>query len=221
VDHRTSAQLILGFLTLAMTQMPVQASASTGGISPLSGVVPRGSTDTGFRYQMTLSSRSDVLVGQSDIGSVATLVLSAPGQTAGHVIVREIDAGDGTTALLITAPGSLANRIRRVTLLLRRERPDVDLWEQVDTHWARQRGEPLELAVQNGSVHHLAFSVSRLGSFWLVPRGGELNSEHISPKALLGGGMGSALAAWFWPAVVLGLAGLVARAAHLAQETLK
>jgi hypothetical protein len=212
VDRGASARLTawIGLAVLALATTPGSAAASSAGVSLLGSAVPSATTDTGLRERVELSARADLLVGRTERGAIDSVIVWAPGVGAGHVIVREIAGADGTTSLLLTAPPALIAHVRRATLLLRPADRDRTLWERDGTRWVRREGQ----AITIGASAQRAFSVAGLGAYWLTPHDVDLAGPTSSPPALLGGRLGVALSAWVWPALALGLVGLLARSIH-------
>jgi hypothetical protein len=198
-------------IALAIVPIPGTARASTGSISmPPAGILA-GSTDTGFRQRVPLTRRADVLVGRPRLGAIDHLIVAATDLTTGHLIVREITRDDGGTSFLLTAPASLAGRVRRITMLLRRDHPEVELWAHDGDRWVSHPAETVTI----GAASHRAFSVDGLGSYWLAPPRADLGADDASsPQELLGGRLSAALSSWLWPAIALGVAGFVARTTH-------
>ncbi|MCP4041883.1 MAG: hypothetical protein GY731_07980 [Gammaproteobacteria bacterium] len=182
----------MNWLGLATTMLAIclytvtqPVSATTGSVTS-SGAFSAGiSHDTGWRERVELTGADGLFAGWPTHPSIVLLTVYAPDVDAGQVILRDLQRPDGTRSILLTAPESLREKTRRVTIYLHRSATEAVILESVGGRW--QRREPLPLRVsmpnQSGMVTEelLAFSVSGLGHYWLVE--GQLPSRPPNTEA--------------------------------------
>jgi len=186
---------VFSWLVFLANEVLAVSSGYPGSVGIMSAIQ---SEDTGFRQSIELSSSSGMLVGRPNAGPVALISIYAPNIGASQVLLREIRLLSGDLTFLLTGPSSLESATRRATLFVRKDKPQLALWEWIDGAWKSRPAQSIPLAQDTANTMSeqteiTAFSVERLGLYLLwssdFPKSGNgyLLSVNPNKNTLLGG----------------------------------
>jgi hypothetical protein len=184
--------------------------------------------DTGSREWVELVGVSGLLSGRPKRASLQLITVYAPGCNSGHLLLRELVSSDGSRSLLLTAPTSLVEKTRRVTLYVKSLSKQLVLLEYIEGSWQHRRPQPLRVVAKDShdasQEDLLVFSMAGLGLYWLLeahaPEGSVATLGPLDPSAsrLLGGDMSRGLLPLVWSVVLLTLGWAISRWLHRAQR---
>ncbi len=199
---------VLLAITLAIGGSVASGSGLGAITGPGSGV---GSHDTGLRELVSLQPMGNFLIGRPVGGLIELIVIDAPGHRGKetHLMLRELETQNGLRSLLLAAPDTLEDRLRRITIYVRGTSADTVLLEQRGKLLERHLPQAIQSASNVGSfgdLQLLAYPLERLGHYWIssANASGTSSEPPIEPtaSALLGGGVSRGLLPW-------GLSGLL------------
>jgi hypothetical protein len=201
----------LSLLILSSVGSPVAGSGLGLVTGPGTGI---GGDDTGIRELVHLQPVRDFLVGRPRDGVIERIVIDAPGKaaTASTILIRQLETSDGLSTVLLSAPGSLEQVLRRLTVYIKKTTPDVVLLENKDDRWIIHRPQSMYVTddtAQSRKKEILAFALDHLGLFWVVSSEGALGAvsdqlpSEPTADALLGGDIWRGFLPWILSGLLL------------------
>ena len=217
------------FCILLMLFSGQQANATSGGMISVGAVTNGAAEETGFREWVELVGSDGLLYGQPSHKSVQMITAYAPGIDEGHLILRELTTKNAGRLLLLSAPKSLQENIRRVTIYLKHHNDHLALYEYEEDEWNYRRPYLIQQVAEGGDgvgpQNIMAFTVKKLGLFWLaeerfsgLPISTKVPRE-ISASALLGGGISRGILPWTWALLLLFVAWTLSRRIYKSENS--
>lgn len=215
----------LATLVATLISLMGQPAWSTTGGTTGPGPMVLGTDDhNGSREWVDLVETGDLLVGRPKNGSIELIMVQAPEASSGSLILRELNLPEKGRLLHLSAPASLAEKARRVTIFVRDPSKNLVLLEWVEGQWKEREPQPVPIASEEFLLRRegqlLAFSVSGFGSYWLVPDAlvGPVIAESEGPDGwpsrLFGGGIVRAFSTWIWALVLLAIGWILSGWTH-------
>jgi hypothetical protein len=216
----TAALLVF---SLSLGSQPV--NATSGGGTNIGVFTTGAANDTGSREWIALTGTDGFLSGWPRHTSIAFIVVYAPGADDGHLILRELESSGGRRSLLLSAPSTLVEKTRRVTLYVKHHSENLILLERTKTNWTPRSPQPIRIAVGGGDgatqEDLLAYSVAEFGLYWLVEESEEsgvyvssIIAQDTSASQLLGGGISRSVLPWGWSVLLLAVGWSMSRLIH-------
>lgn len=215
---------LLVILVAALIPLMVKQGWSTAGGTTGPGPMVMGTDDNnGSREWVPLEESGDLLVGRPKNGSIEWITIYAPETEGGSLILRELRHREKGMMVLLSAPAPLTEKVRRATLFVRDRSKNLTLLEWVEGQWTKREPQPVPVASDvfpSGEGDLLAFSVSGLGSYRLVPEAlaGSVVAESDGPDGwpnqLFGGGALRAFSTWIWALLLLVIGWILSNWTH-------
>lgn len=205
--------LLATLVATLISLMGQPAWSTTGGTTGPGPMVMGTDDNNGSREWVHLEEKGDLLVGRPKNGSIEWITVHAPKAEGGSLILRELHFPEKGTIFLLSAPASLTEKVRRATLFVRDRSKNLTLLEWVEGQWTKRKPQPVPVASDafpsGDEGELLAFSVSGLGSYRLVPEAlaglivAESDGPNGWPNQLFGGGALKAFSTWIWALLLL------------------
>jgi len=179
------------------------------------------SLNTGTRELIELNQKDGMLIGWTKNKNIKLVTVFAPGSGKGHIVLREITLADGKKSFYLSAPDSLIKKVRRATIYFEHQSNDAVLYEYIRGEWKERKPTLISISNKDNEKHNreylLAFSVERLGLYWLF-EGNAVNAASLhypSANMLFGGSIYRGLFSWTWAIIFLAIGATVSFLAHI------
>jgi hypothetical protein len=150
------------------------AEASGSGFTMFVSPFPFSEVEKTYRQHIDLDAIGSELIGRPSKGSIRLIMMEAVGSRTAGLMLRETAMSDGSKMLFLTAPDSVMEKVKRMTLYVDRTPKNEILAEWKSGKWILQRlkvDAAFDGPILDGNANELyAFSVTTFGPFRLFPR---------------------------------------------------
>lgn len=196
-------------------------NAYSGNVSNVGALIADSSKDTGFREWVELKKTGNLLIGIPKDSVIELITIYAEDIDDSHLILREINLPGNRKSLFFSAPPMLSKKVKRATFYVNQNYSDFLIYHQVDGAWEPIEAQEFKIS-ENGHLSKTmyAFSVNKLGLYWVVNRdtlklsANETQMLSHKPSSLLGGSVSRSLFAFQCSILLLILIWSISRWVH-------